>query len=107
MKIQLLVLSILTFSFFSCNQEKKIEGFDDKAWRDDHNACSNNRRNLVKILLSKKEVLKEFDDDAVSALLGLQKETVNLLEGKRIISILCILAVNAQETHQMLKGKNL
>ena len=83
MKIQLITISIILFSIIACNQSKKIDGFDDVAWKADHNACSNKRGELVKILINKKDALKELDDDAVSNLLGPPERNRQFARGKK------------------------
>jgi hypothetical protein len=60
-----------------------MEGFDEKAWKEDYNACKNQRGELVKVLMDKKETLKEFDDDAITELLGAPERNRQFSRGRK------------------------
>ncbi len=83
MKNIVVLFSISSLFFVGCNQSKTIDGFDDKAWKADHNACGNKRAELVKILIDKKDQLRELDDDAVAALLGSPERNRQFARGKK------------------------
>jgi hypothetical protein len=77
-----ILISILLF-FSSCTQKKTLEGFDEKAWKEDYNACKNQRGELAKVLLDKKDELKKFDDDAITELLGAPERNRQFARGKK------------------------
>ncbi|HSZ26239.1 MAG TPA: hypothetical protein VK766_10985 [Cytophagaceae bacterium] len=62
---------------------KKIEGFDDKVWKEDHHACENRRGEWSKVLIAKKDELKKFDDDAITDLLGMPDRNRQFPKGKK------------------------
>ena len=78
-----LVLFCLAVLLISCDKPKTIEGFDDKAWKADYFGCKNQRPELLKVLMDKKDQLKEFDDDAVSELLGAPERNRQFARGKK------------------------
>lgn len=67
----------------ACRQNSALEGFDAKTWREDYNACRNRRAALIESLLSKKEQLKQFDDDAISELLGTPERNRQFARGRK------------------------
>jgi hypothetical protein len=67
----------------ACTQTKTLEGFDEKAWKEDYFACKNQRSELVKVLMDKKEQLKKFDDDAITELLGAPERNRQFARGKK------------------------
>ncbi len=83
MKTIFVFLLLLSLGMASCQTEGSLEGFDDKTWREDANACGNKRGTLLKSLLDKKEALKKLDDDAISALLGKPERNRQFARGKK------------------------
>jgi len=83
MKIKISFLAIFSVLILSCNRSKSIEGFDQKLWKEDMNACKNLRVELVKVLLIKKEELKQFDDDAMIDLLGTPDKIRQFARGEK------------------------
>ena len=83
MKSSFISISISFLFLVSCNQSVKIEGFDDKIWKEDYNACSNRRAELWKILSTKKDELKKLDDDAIADLLGSPERNRQFPKGKK------------------------
>jgi hypothetical protein len=83
MKTAVAFIFLSVVFFVSCQSTSTIEGFDDKAWKEDHNACKNKRAGLWKILNEKKEQLKELDDDAISNLLGSPERNRQFPKGKK------------------------
>ncbi|HVD97157.1 MAG TPA: hypothetical protein VNB90_03060 [Cytophagaceae bacterium] len=67
----------------SCQSQVKLEGFDDKAWKADYNACDNRRGELGKQLIEKKDALKKFDDDAITELLGAPERNRQFARGEK------------------------
>jgi hypothetical protein len=83
MKSYFVFISLITASLLSCKQSNTIEGFDEKAWKEDYNACTNKRVELWKILSTKKEVLKNLDDDAIVDVLGSPERNRQFSKGKK------------------------
>jgi hypothetical protein len=83
MRTYFCIIIFLTLFYSSCSQQKTLEGFDEKAWKADRNACKNQRSELVKILLAKKDELKKFDDDAISDLLGSPERNRQFTKGRK------------------------
>ncbi len=82
-RISLFLLLTAAVLPFSCRQGNPLDGFDDKAWKEDYNACGNRREELGKVLLEKKEALKKFDDDAIAELLGSPERNRQFPRGKK------------------------
>src|SRR3954465_5663876 len=83
MKSSFVIICLIIVFFISCKSSISIDGFDDKAWKADYNACNNQRENLWKILSAKKEKLKELDDDAIVDLLGSPERNRQFSKGKK------------------------
>ncbi len=77
------IIIFITLFLVSCTQKKTLEGFDEKAWKEDYFACKNQRAALAKVLLDKKDQLKEFDDDAITDLLGAPERNRQFARGKK------------------------
>ena len=56
--------------FNSCAPTPSIEGFDSEIWKDDPNACKNQREEFYEILNSQKSLLLSLDYDSVIDLFG-------------------------------------
>lgn len=59
-------LSILS----ACSSTPKIEGFDSENWKNDQNACENQREEYYELLIAQKSTLLSLDYDAVIKLFG-------------------------------------
>lgn len=67
-KILYLVSFLLMLS--ACSSTPKIEGFDSENWKNDPNACENQREEYYELLLAQKSTLLSLDYDAVIKLFG-------------------------------------
>jgi hypothetical protein len=83
MKYTLLFSGLITALFFSCQSQNSLDGFDDKTWKADFNACKNQRAALLESLLAQKDKLKQFDDDAITDLLGAPERNRQFARGKK------------------------
>ncbi len=83
MKSTFVFISLIIILFISCKRSEVIKGFDEKAWKEDYNACKNQRAELWKILITKKEELKKLDDDAIVDLLGSPERNRQFSKGKK------------------------
>jgi hypothetical protein len=83
MKTCFVYLFFLTFFIASCNRSKNIEGFDQVKWKEDFNACKNQRPELARILLNQKDELKKLDDDAITDLLGTPERMRQFPKGEK------------------------
>jgi len=63
--------------------QKKIEGFDDVTWRADHKGCQGTREKMAELLIEKKELVKNLDDNALASLLGDPERNRQLTRGKK------------------------
>lgn len=67
-KILYLVSFLLMLS--ACSSTPKIEGFNSETWKNDPNACENQREDYYELLLAQKSTLLSLDYDAVIKLFG-------------------------------------
>ena len=54
----------------ACSSTPKIEGFNSETWKNDPNACENQREDYYELLLAQKSTLLSLDYDAVIKLFG-------------------------------------
>ncbi|HEY8401724.1 MAG TPA: hypothetical protein VIK89_10700 [Cytophagaceae bacterium] len=69
--------------FSSCSSDLEIEGFNSEIWKKDKKACLDNRKNELKVLLEKKEILKGESDSDILKLLGKPDEINQGSRGKK------------------------
>ena len=83
MSYKLLYTGLIALLFCACQSQNSLEGFDDKAWKADFNACNNQRGALLESLMTQKEKLRQFDDDAITELLGAPERNRQFARGKK------------------------